>query len=109
MYFTSNDGFQNFFVYQPTFITLKHKITSSEYIVSWKSKGQLEINFLSSIKYLERKKIGILFNNAPIVSEQNKGTTKNVNVYIVHDLDNWPNNPLRNFSLKIVSLERLIQ
>ena len=39
MYFTSNDGFQNFFVYQPTFITLKHKITSSEYIVSWKSKG----------------------------------------------------------------------
>ena len=40
------------------------------------------------------------FNNTPLVIEQNNYTTKNVNVYIVYDLNNWPKIPLRNFRLK---------
>ena len=60
---------------------------------------QYMLLFLPNIKYF-RKKIKILFNNSPLVIEQNNYTTKNVNVNIVYDLDNWPKIPLRNFRLK---------
>ena len=45
-------------------------------------------------------KKGIQFNNTPLVVEQNKYTTKTVNVYIVYDLDHWQKIPLKNFILK---------
>ena len=58
MYFTSNDGFQKMFVYQPTFNTLKYKNTSTEYAISWKSKElynskhiELNCDLLLNIKY----------------------------------------------------------
>ena len=38
MYFTSNDGSQNTFVYQPTLNTLEVK-KSTDYVLSWKSKA----------------------------------------------------------------------
>ena len=55
--------------------------------------------FLPDVKYFSNK-IGIQFNNIPLNIEQNNYTTRIVNVYIVCDLDNWPKNPLRNFTLK---------
>ena len=61
IYFTSNDGFQNMFVYQPIFNTLKYKNMSTEYIISWKLKGVynsklkgLNCNFLHNIKYFDK-------------------------------------------------------
>ena len=40
MDFTNNDGSQNIFVYQPTRDTLElKKDKSTDYILSWKSKG----------------------------------------------------------------------
>ena len=39
-------------------------------------------------------------NNTPLVIEQNNYATKIVNVYIFYDLDNWPKNLRRNFTLK---------
>ena len=40
IYFTSDDGSQNMFVYQPTFNVLDLKNhEGTEYIISWKSKG----------------------------------------------------------------------
>ena len=108
MYFTRDDGFQNMFVYQPTFNTLKYKNTSTEDSVSWRTKGvynakhiRLNSNFLPNINYFERK-IGIQFNNNSLVAEQNNYLTKFINVYIVYDLDHWPNNSLRNFILNKV-------
>ena len=66
MYFTSNDGSQNIFAYQPTLDALglkKGKFT--DYILSWKSKGvfnsklkPLYTAFLHSIK-LSEYRIGI--------------------------------------------------
>ena len=58
IYFTSNDGTQNTFVYQPTLDTLKSKKDQgTDYVLSWKSNGvynskikPLYIAFLSSIK-----------------------------------------------------------
>ena len=40
------------------------------------------------------------FNNTSLVIEQNNYTSKIINVFIVYDLDNCPNNLLRNFTLK---------
>ena len=40
------------------------------------------------------------FNKHLLVAEQNNYLTKTVNAYIVYDLDAWPINPLRNFTLK---------
>ena len=43
--------------------------------------------FLPSIRYFEYK-IGIQFNNTPLVVEQNNYVTKTVNAYVVYDLHN---------------------
>ena len=76
------------------------------YVIGWKSKGlfksyllPLHAAFLPKIKYFGNK-IGIEFNNTLLFVEQNNYTTKIVNAYIVYNLDNWPNSPLRNFTLK---------
>ena len=39
-------------------------------------------------------------NNSVLVVEKNCYTTKIENVYIIYDLNNWPINPLNNFTLK---------
>ena len=40
IYFTSNDGFQNTFVYQPTLDTLELKKGKSiDYVLCWKPSG----------------------------------------------------------------------
>ena len=44
----------------------------------------------------------------PLVVEQNNNATKIVNAYIVYELDTWPKNLLRNFTLKNCLLKRLI-
>ena len=105
IYFTSDDGSQNMFVYQLTFNVLELKNDKgTKYIISCKSIGiynskviALHGAFLPNMKYF-RNKIGIHFNSTPFVIEQNNCTTKIVNVYIVYDLDNWPKTPLRNFT-----------
>ena len=48
-----------------------------------------------------KKKIGIQFNNTPLVIEQNNYKSKIKNIYVVYDLDNWPNILFRNFTLKM--------
>ena len=50
---------------------------NNEYVISWKSKGTYNSNlialnsdFVPNIKYFN-KKVGIQFNNTPLVIEQN--------------------------------------
>ena len=59
----------------------------------------MAIAFLHSIK-LPGYKVGIKFHKDPLGAEQNHYATKIVNAYMVYDLDTWPNNSLRNFTLK---------
>ena len=107
MYFASNDGSQNTFVYQPTLDTLElKKDKGTDYVLSWKSNGvynsklkPLYTAFLHSIK-LSGYKMGIKFDKDPLAVEQNNYLTKIVNVYIVYDLDAWPRNPTNNFKFK---------
>ena len=104
IYFANNDGLQSMFVYQPTFSMIKFWDTNT--VISWESKGlhvtdlvPMKNDSLPKIKYFKHE-IGILFNYTPLVAGQINCKTKIVNVYIVYDLDNWPKNPLRNFTLK---------
>ena len=107
IYFTSKDGSQNMFVYKSTLNMLELKIDKgTDYIISWKSKGlynskliALHGVFLPNIKHFGVK-IGRQLNNAPLVIEEINYAPGIVNVYIVYDLDNWPKNLLRNFTLK---------
>ena len=107
IYFTSNDGSQNTFVYQPTLDTLElKKNKGTNYVLCWKSKGvynsklkPVHTAFLHSIK-LSEYRIGIKFDEDPLAVEQNNYLTKIVNVYIVYDLDAWPRNPTNNLKFK---------
>ena len=107
IYFTSNDGSQNTFIYQPTLDALElKKDKGTDYVLSCKSKGvynsklkPLYTAFLHSIK-LSEYRIGIEFDKDPFAVEQNNYLTKIVNVYIVYDLDAWPRNPTNNFKFK---------
>ena len=96
-----DDGFQNIFVYQPTFNMLELKeYKGTEYIISWESKGL----FKSSLKPLFNPlppslkqfgyKVWIQFLDGFLIVENNNYLIKIVNVYIVYDLNHWPRNQL---------------
>ena len=59
--------------------------------------------FLQNIK-LSGYKVEIKFHKDSLVVEQENYKTKNIDAYIVYDLSNSTNNPLRNFTLKDVKL-----
>ena len=104
IYFTSNDGSQNIFVYQPTLDSLElKKYKGADYILSWKSNGvlykPLYTAFLHSVK-LSGYKMGIKFDKDPLSAEQNNYVIKIVNVYIVYELYDWSKTLLKNFTLK---------
>ena len=86
MYFTSDDGSQNTFFYQPTLELKKDKGTY--YVLSWKSKGTYNSKlkpfytaFLYSIN-VSGYWMGIKFDKDPLAVEQHNYLTKVVNVYI---------------------------
>ena len=87
MYFTSNNGSQNTFIYQPTIELKKSKDT--DYVLSWKLKrvytSKLEqsyIAFLHNIKPSE-KRMRIKFDKDPLAVKQNNYAMKTVNVQTV--------------------------
>ena len=55
---------------------------------------------LITLPQVQNKTFMQQINNTPLVIEQNNYATKIVNVYIFYDLDNWPKNLHRNFTLK---------
>ena len=90
IYFISNDGSQNTFVYQPILDALELK-KGTDNVLSWKSKGVFNSKlkllypaFLHSIKVSEYR-IEIKFDKYPLAIPQNNYLTKIVNVYIVYD------------------------
>ena len=107
MYFISNNGSQNTFVYQSTLYTLElKKDKGTDYILSWKPKEvhnsklqSLCTAFLLSMK-LSGYRMGIKFDKDPLVVEQNIYLTKVVIVGIVRHLDAWPKYPSQNFKFE---------
>ena len=105
IYFTSNDGSQNTFVYQPTLDALE-VTKGTDYVISWKSKGVFNSKLkplytvvFNSLK-LSEYRFGIKFDKDPLAVEQNNYLTKIVNVYIVYQLNTWPKTPTNNFKFK---------
>ena len=85
IYFRSNDGSQNLFVYQPRVkIVLELKTDrGTEYIIDWKSKGVYNSKFIAlhgallpRVKHF-RNEIGIQFNKNPLVIEKKQLRFKN--------------------------------
>ena len=107
MYFKSNDGSQNTFIYHPSLQTLElKKDKGTDYILSWKSNRvynsklkSLYTAFLHSIK-LSGYIIIIEFDKDLLAVEQNNYLTKIVNVYNVYELNAWSRNPTNNFKFK---------
>ena len=98
MYFTSTDGSEDTFVYQPTVDTLElKKDKGTDYVLSWKSNGVYNSKHKS---LYTASYIGIKFDKHPLAVEQNNSFTKIANVYIVYDLATWPKIALKNFTLK---------
>ena len=87
IYFTSNDGFQNTFVYPPTLDTLElKKDKGTAYIFSWKSKGVFNSKlkplctaFLHSIKHSEYR-FGIKLDKDRLAVEQSDNLREILNV-----------------------------
>ena len=107
IYFTSNKGSQNTYVYQPTLDALELKKDKGTcYILSWKSKGvfnsKLKLLYAAFLHSIKLSGYGILIkiDKDPLSVEQNNYLRKIVNVYIVYDLDVWPRNPTDNFKFK---------
>ena len=107
MYFTSNDGSENMFVYQPTLDTLElKKEKGTYYVLSWKSSGvynsKLKPLYTASVHSLKHFgcQMGLNFNEDPLDVEQNNYLTKISNVYIVYDLAAMSKIPLKSFELK---------
>ena len=98
------------FVYQATFNMLAPKIDKGiEYVTAWQSKGLFEWKlplhgaFMCNIKQFGYE-IGLQFNDAPLVIDQNSFTTRILNAYILYDLEKQPKITLKNFTLKIACL-----
>ena len=97
---------KNQFFYQRTFKTIKYKDIWAEYVTSQTSKrvynssiDALNNDFLPKIKYFGYK-VGIQFNNTPLVVEKNNYKQKIVNACIAYVLHNWSKVLLRIFTLK---------
>ena len=93
------------FVFQATFKTSELDVRgkSTEYVISWKSKGKIRLPlhgaFLHNIKHFGYK-IEIQLSKTALVIEQNNYATKTVNTYIIYDLDDMPKILYRNLTLK---------
>ena len=107
MYFKSNDISQNMFVFQPIFNTPELKRDKgTEYFIGWKSKWlynsrliPLHAAFLANIKYF-RSKIGMQFNNTPLVLEKKELHDQNYKCLHPLKFRELAKSPLRNFTLK---------
>ena len=85
------------FVYHPTFSALQLKKDKDiDYVISWKSKQENK-SILSPqhtvflhVTRLFGYKMGMIFDNDPLVVEQNNYATKIVNTYFVYDFHTSP-------------------
>ena len=103
------------FFYQAKVSTLVLKREKgSEHVIAWISKELFKTEFCLLRNVLVRNvkrfgcKIGIQFNNNPLIIGKNNYADKIENAYIFYDLDSWPSNLLNNFVVKIAYWVQLI-
>ena len=101
------------FAYQPTYSMLElKKDKDTDYVIRWKWKGLFKLEifplhgaFLPNIKYFEYK-IGIQFNNTPLVAEQINYMNKLWKL-TSSMTDDWLTNLLNNLKKIIACLRQI--
>ena len=107
MYFTGNDGYQNFLIFALMFSFLI--LDSNNKVTNWISTGissekikSLDTNLQSTMSNLANGKVILKFNNSGLVKKNISSLYSNfvLNLYIAYELITWPRNPTKNFTLK---------
>ena len=111
MYFTGEDGYQNFLVFASMLSSLI--LDSNKKVTKWISTGILfekikpfDTNLKLIMSNLANGREILKFNNSVLVQKSSSSLYKNfiLNLYIVYELNNWPRNPTNTFPLKLVYL-----
>ena len=106
MYFTGNDGYQNFLSFAPMLSSLvsdsNKKVTNSVSIrISPEKIKPIEGNLEPTIPNLANARIKLKFSNSVIVQKHFFSLYSGfiLNLYIVCELNIWPRNRIKNFTL----------
>ena len=110
MYFTGDNGYQNFLVFAPILSSLtldnNKKVTNwiSTKISSEKIKP-FNTNLDTTMSNLAYGRVILTFNNSVLVEKNSSSLYSNfiLNLYIVYELNNWPRDP-SNLHLSIYIL-----
>ena len=111
VYFTGDDGDQNFLVFTPMLSSLT--MDSNEKVTKWiltaissKKIKPFETNLKLIMFDLANGRVILKFNNSVLVHRGYFSLHSSffLNLHIAYELNNWPINPSNNFLLKIVCL-----
>ena len=107
MYFTDDDGYQNFLVFVPMLSSLI--LDSNKKVTHWISTGissekikPFDTGLAPTMSNLPNGRVNLKFNNSVLEQKSFSSLYSNfiLNLYIVCELNMWPLNPANNFTLK---------
>ena len=107
MYFTDNDGYQNYLAFAPMLSSII--LDGNKKISNWLSTGissekiKLFVNNLEPTMFnLVIGRVNLKFNNSVLVQKSSSSLYSIfiLNLYIVYEVNTWPRNPANNFTLK---------
>ena len=108
MYFTGNNGYENFLVFAPmvSSLTLDNNTKVTNWILTRVSPEKIKpfvTNLEPTMPNLVNGRVILKFNNSVLVQENSSSLYSNfiLNLYIVYELNNWPHNPSIIFTQKI--------
>ena len=108
MYFTGNDGHQNFIVFTPmlSFLILDSNTKVTDWIspgISSEKTKQVNTDLEPTMSNLPNGKVSLKFNNSFLVQRSVSSWYSNfiLNLYIVYELNAWACILTDNFTLKI--------
>ena len=107
MFFTGNDGYENFLVFAPMLSSLirdrSKKVTNQRLTgISSEKIKPFDTNFEPAISNLANGGVNLKFNSSILVQKSFSSMYSNLilNLFIVDELNNKPRNPANNFTLK---------
>ena len=103
MYFTGNDGYQNFLIFDPMFSALSLILDSNKKGTKWILTGvstekikPFDTNLEPTMSNLANDTAILKFNNSVLVQKSSSSLHSNLilNLYIAYELNNWTCNPI---------------
>ena len=107
MYFTGDDGYQNFLVFASMLSSLildsNRKVTNWILtVISSEKNKPFDTGIEPTMSNLANDRVNLKFNNSVLVQKRFSSLYSNfiLNLYIVYELKTWPRNPADKFTLK---------